>query len=190
MSAMETRELFEVETLWVDSILTSSVPINWQEAAGEYAEGWQSFEAPECPEHGYAVWSDEVDAWLCMDCGEEIEDESEGPMMNYHYPLPDLGRIGGDVRRAASLISDLPLCVVEFADGSISLALTGGGMDLSWEICEAFTRLGFLPPFRFAQDPPKLAGHAIDPYLLAACKRTCDVLKGWTERAVERLDTF
>lgn len=186
-----TKPQFDVETLWVDSILTSSVSVDWREMYGEDGDGWQSFEAPECDEHGaYGVWDSDAYAWKCPTCGEELEDEGEGPMMNYHYPLPDLDRVDGDARRAASLISDLPLCIVEWSDGSVSLALTGGGMDLSWEICEAFTRLGYLPPFRFASDPPRLAGHTPDAYLLAACKRTCDILKQWAESAVERLDTF
>ena len=191
MSAMDTKERYAVETLWVDSVLTSSVPVDWREAAGEYGEGWTSYEAPECPEDSeYGVWDADEYEWKCPTCGESIEDESEGPMMNYHYPLQDLRRVGDDPRSAAELISDLPLCVVEFSNGSYSLALTGGGMDLSWEICEAFTRLGYLPPFRFAEDPPKLAGHTPNPYVLAACKRTCEVLNGWTEQARERLSSF
>ncbi len=31
-------------------------------------------------------------------------------------------------------------------------------MDLSWEICEAFLRLGYLPPATFA-DLPRMAGY-------------------------------
>lgn len=198
MAGMQTRERFDVETLWVDSILTSSVPIDWSESYDNVSDfrspdelTWTSYEAPECADDGeYAVWDADEGAWKCPTCGEEIDDEGEGPMMSYHYPLQDLRRVGDDPHEAASRISDLPLCVVEFSDGSYSLALTGGGMDLSWEICEAFTRLGYLPPFRFTQNLPKLAGMSTDPYVLAACKRTCDVLKGWTEQASERLDTF
>lgn len=190
-AADNTNERFEVDTLWVDSVLTSSVPIDWQETYAD-GDGWESHEAPECQTDWgtYAVWDAESYAWRCPQCGEEVDDEGTGPMMSYHYPVPDLDRIGGDAHEAASLIRDLPLCVVEFSDGSISLALTGGGMDLSWEICEAFTRLGFLPPFRFASDPPKLAGHTVNPYTLAACRRTCDVLRSWTEQASDRLATF
>lgn len=195
MTDTQTSERYEVTELWVDSILTSSVPVDWN-PGGEYQEepGWTSHEAPDCPSCGdYGIWNADEHRWecgngSCEDPLDEIEDETEGPMMNYHYPLADLHRVGDDPNEAATLIRDLPLCVIEWSDGSYSLALTGGGMDLSWEICEAFTRLGYLPPFRFAQDPPKLAGHSINPYLLAACKRTAEVLKSWTEQATERLD--
>lgn len=70
--------------------------------------------------------------------------EAQGPMMNYYYPL------ASDFRKSAAelaaLIADLPLCVVELADGRLVLALSGGGMDLTWEIGEAHVRCGFFPP--------------------------------------------
>lgn len=176
---------FDTDTLWVDSILTTSVEIDWREAYGDDCEGWTSYEAPECECGEYAAWDSAENEWRCPECGEEVDPDGDGPMMNYHYPLPDLDRVGGP-NEAASRIAHLPLCVVEFP-GSYSLALTGGGMDLSWEICEAFVRLGFCPPFRFASDPPKLAGHTPKPEVLAACQRSAEVLKGWTERAEERL---
>ena len=39
-----------------------------------------------------------------------------------------------------------PVCVVNFVEDGAVLALTGGGMDLSWELCHAYVVLGFLPP--------------------------------------------
>lgn len=68
---------------------------------------------------------------------------SDGPMMNYFYPVSDYTPGGMD--EWAAKIADLPLCVVEL-DGERGLALTGGGMDLSWEIAEAYVRLGYYPP--------------------------------------------
>lgn len=68
---------------------------------------------------------------------------AEGPMMNYFWPVHNRGNL----EEMAVSIADLPLCVVEFEDsGEIGLALTGGGMDLSWEIAEAYIRLGYRPP--------------------------------------------
>lgn len=68
---------------------------------------------------------------------------ADGPMMNYFYPVSDYSRTG--LEQDAAKIADLPLCVVEIGDER-GLALTGGGMDLSWEIAEAYVRLGYYPP--------------------------------------------
>lgn len=83
---------------------------------------------------------------------------AEGPMMNYWYPLEyESDTFGGnfDPMQAAAKLIDLPLCVVE-VDGHFGLALTGGGMDLSWEICAAYITLGLLPPTHFS-DLPRMA---------------------------------
>jgi hypothetical protein len=68
---------------------------------------------------------------------------ADGPMMNYFYPVSDY--TPGDMNAWAAKLVDLPLCVVEIGDER-GLALTGGGMDLSWEIAEAYVRLGYYPP--------------------------------------------
>jgi hypothetical protein len=75
----------------------------------------------------------------------------EGPMMNYWYPCE---RLSADEAVLATV--DLPLCYVE-VDGEPGFALTGGGMDLSWEIAEAFVRSGYYPP-AFISDLPRMAG--------------------------------
>lgn len=92
-----------------------------------------------------------------------INEDCEGyiseawPAMNYAYPI-DTGRVGGIVE-AAKLLYDLPVCLVEW-DGEEWLALTGGGMDLTWEICESYMRLGYLPPAHFA-DLPMYSGKTL-----------------------------
>jgi hypothetical protein len=72
------------------------------------------------------------------------------PMMNYAYPLdpqPD------DAGRAAALLGDLPVEIILLGEnqheGRYVLALSGGGMDLSWEICEAYRLLDYHPPTHF-----------------------------------------
>jgi hypothetical protein len=113
-----------------------------------------------------------------------------GPAMNYFYPLPALAR-GYQERvrdiievypRDAMRLAALPLCLVTLGEdepwspGDIhsneGLALTGGGMDLSWEICEYFMLLGFLPPTHFC-DLPEIRGlgeSASDLRIISACK--------------------
>jgi hypothetical protein len=110
---------------------------------------------------------------------------AEGPMMNYAWPL-DLTT--GQLESAAAELVDLPLCPVEMEDGTTYLALTGGGMDLSWEIAEAFIRCGSMPPFRL--DLPAMAGKHRDPdwqAIVTACERTADIMAGWATSQKERL---
>lgn len=187
-----TFAAFPVDQLWVDTVGVQSIAIDWQEM-GALEDGWEAFESPVCPEcDEYGIREDYM--WVCGNggCdrgGDEIDAYSEGPMMNYYYPLPDLRRLGDDPYAAAEAISDLPLCVVQFG-GGFALALTGGGMDLSWEICEAFTRLGFLPPLHFC-DLPRLAGKRIEErerYVVDACRRSADVVAYQAQRTRERLD--
>ena len=142
-------------------------------------------------------WADNYNEWVCWEAGEcdkcgkilgpvqsemhhfEVDPESEcegyvncdGPMMNYYYPCEG---ISGD---DAVKIAHLPLCIVE-VDGEIGLALTGGGMDLSWEICEAFICLGFLPPSYFCV-LPRISGRGKsekDQKTIQACIETLQIL--------------
>lgn len=95
---------------------------------------------------------------------------AEGPMMNYYYPVEI-----DDPAETAAKLAHVPLCVVE-VNGSTALALTGGGMDMSWDICRAFIMAGYLPPAHFA-DLPRQGED--DPIVIR---------KDWTVRALERLD--
>lgn len=152
----------KIEDLWAGAIGVTPVDRSWE----GWPETFEFYEAPDCQKCGeYGTWDEEENQWSCptVDCpmyeGEiEVEDVS-GPMMNYSYAVPYWDQAP---QVAASRISHLPLCVVEFPDASsIHLALTGGGMDLSWEICEAFILLGFLPPAHFA-DLPAMSGYPRD----------------------------
>lgn len=108
---------------------------------------------------------------------------AEGPMMNYYYPV-DLD----DAADAARKLADTCLCVVE-VDGRDGLALTGGGMDLSWEIAAAFVTLGYLPPVHFA-DLPNMAGMGATTRNLttaAAMVRSCELMAARMVRNVDHL---
>lgn len=109
-----------------------------------------------------------------FDFGDIEPEDFPEPMMSYHYPLPYVGQSAAALALA---LAGLPLLLVYWDDAdTYSLALTGGGMDLSWEICEAFVRLGFLPPVRFA-DLPGMAGRGLserDGAILAACIEAAD----------------
>lgn len=109
----------------------------------------------------------------------------DGPAMNYWYPCD----IDHPVNAALTLAKHhLPLCVVETPSGA-GLALTGGGMDLSWEICEAYIRLGYLPPTHF--ELPAMAGKEADDTnlsIIAAVRRSYEVQRDFMQRSIERLE--
>lgn len=176
--------------------------VDWSAALGEDMEGWQAFEAVECEEcdrecvcstgmgedeHRY-VQPEVEDA-----DGDDVENECmgtiyaiEGPQMNHFYPC-ELRSLS--VEEAARAIAHLPLCVVEFEDGETGFALTGGGMDLSWEICDAFISCGYLPPLQYC-DLPDMCGKekgARTQLILAACQRSAEIAEGWAKRRGESL---
>lgn len=141
-----------------------------------------------CPNPDCEHFRDEVDPF----------EADDGPMMSYYYPLPakSWGGRSAWTREDATKLDGLPLVIVYFdedpSDGA--LALSGGGMDLSWEICEAFMRLGFLPPAKYAE-LPGMAGYmsaqdyALDTHrwIVAGCRRTFEVQRTWAENGLASL---
>lgn len=190
----------QVKDLHSDALYAGSVNIDWRERLGEDSDGWTSYEANECDKCGAIVvltvgQGDEKHA-DCVDAGESARDTdcdgwiglAEGPMMNYFYPLPSCD----DDRHSASeaeLLADLPLCLVEFKDDGWALALTGGGMDLSWEICEAFMRLGYLPPLKYCADLPDMAGDTYQrrAYVLRGAQRSLQIAGLWAKSGAARV---
>jgi hypothetical protein len=154
---------------------------------------------PTCAGDGCGI-CDDTGRWsLLDDIREAVEQSSEGPMMSYWYPF----ELPGEPEACAAVLVGLPLCVVE-VDGVAGLALTGGGMDLSWEICEAFIRLGSLPPFHFAdlsrsrmcgrgdltgggEDLPYSAIPDRDRVIITAAVRSCAVLATWAADTASRV---
>lgn len=143
--------------------------------------GWNSLEATECEQCGsLVVMGGEQEAEHSevdrdSDCRGYIY--TSGPMMNYIWPI-DTGRVHG-AENAVLAVVHLPLCIVKIDDGEF-FALTGGGMDLSWEIIEGYMRLGYLPPLSLIA-PPAMAGKTLtakNKWLLAGCSRSVTV-EGW-----------
>ena len=205
---MTTNEL----RLNCDAIDVTPQAIDWSQALGENMDGWRSYECQDCQECGRSVVISslgecehkDIEPMIPVaqddggpDYGETDNEcngtiRNEGPMMNYFYPvkLAGIGRNVSDYcEEAARKIAHLPLCVVEFEDGRTALALTGGGMDLSWEICEAFIALGYFPPLHFC-DLPRMSDRGKsdkDKATIAACQESCRIAEGWAARKRKRL---
>jgi hypothetical protein len=119
-------------------------------------EEWESWEANDCPECSISVAGQSGCEQQHSEADETVTCEGmvnfgDGPMMSYYYELPCSRQ--SDPIEMALAISHLPLCVVRFismsGNNEFALALTGGGMDFSWQICEAYMQLGYLPPLHF-----------------------------------------
>jgi hypothetical protein len=191
-----------VEDLSSELLDVVSVDRDWSEG---YPDSWDWLKVPVCPWCGGSKQDEDSYDWTCpthgcSNYGEQIEDDLDGgPMMNYAYPLSD--RRSYDLEDAV-LIAHLPLVIVERGEGygyeretTYELALSGGGMDLSWEICEAFMLLGYLPPVHFASLPSMAGRGALsgagktdrrkiskrDRWIVAGCRRSFEVQRRYAE---------
>lgn len=120
----------------------------------------------------------------CEEVAQDRPDRWE-PMMNYYYPLGKLDDPGAAQRVLDGLG---PVVVVEL-DGEYVLALAGGGMDFSWEICQAHLALGFYPPLHFCE-LPRMSGRGDsdrDLAILAGCVESAEIAARWAQNTVKRL---
>jgi len=126
------------------------------------------------------------------------EEEPEWPMMNYVWGLPEtytrrVDRNERNPHEDGKSLENLPTVLLRIGndwDYGYFIGLTGGGMDLSWEIAESYIRLGYQPPFKVAK-LPNMAGKRDtnrNRTIINACKRTFESVKQRSERAIAKLD--
>lgn len=190
---IKKTEDIDLEDLGFSAIDVTPQDADWQQG---YPEEWQYWEAcrsdPDYQdvEEGVLVYPDDQNKV------DRLYEYCEGPMMNYVYELDDLtwGRFGfhSSIQEAAAHLYDLPLCIIEFYNGPIDygLALTGGGMDFSWEICEAYMRLGHVPPVHFA-DLPRMGGRGeseADRKIIGACKKSFERQSQQSNQGIDSLE--
>jgi len=117
---------------------------------------------------------------LAVTPDEENEDDYM-PMMNYLYPLGESFEVPDGWKE--KLVS---MTIVEI-DDEYFLALTGGGMDMSWEICETYINLGYYPPTHFSQ-LPRMAGwkeNKRDRRIIDCCNESLRVAISWLNGTLE-----
>lgn len=174
-------------------------PVNFDFGSG-WNETWEEVYLPyvTCPwcnktfpdtEH------EEGDA--CPDCKNmtsHLERPECAPMMNYYYPLPNyLGDRDPEADQLLLHESAANVVLARITDGTedgYALALSGGGMDLSWDICLAYILLGYAPPLHFC-DLPEFAGqdNRGEPFwsILKACLQSVEAKEQRGARRKEQL---
>lgn len=176
----------EEERLNCDAI--DAKPVNYDWSHG-YPDDWDYYEAAECQKCGKAVLVHGEEQHKDVEQDSECDGylNSDGPMMNYYYPLPDFHM---DLEEAAKKIVHLPLCLVRFEESEeVVLVLTGGGMDLSWEICAAYMELGYWPPTHFR--PPGFVpgmGPKGAMRVINGLRESIKISRNWLDSADSDLD--
>lgn len=121
-----------------------------------------------------------IERWdVPMDLSEEECDNEEFMlMMNFIYPLGDRFEVPDDFR-------DKLICTtIVQIDDEHYLALTGGGMDMTWEICASFINLGYYPPAHFCE-LPQMCGkgeNKSDREIIDCCNESLDVAISWLKQ--------
>ena len=172
-----------VKHLYIDTVDQKPRWKNFGEGRSVYGEKW---------EIGVEVTDKELDE----------DPDAWAPMMNYIYPLPrfnDTKEFRGfddkKIKKALDMAGNLTLIrdLEAPTEDEYGLALTGGGMDFSWEIVKAHALLGYTPPMHFCQRLPRMAGvgkSPLDKLAIEACMRSAEASKGWAEAAIVHLKGF
>jgi hypothetical protein len=136
---------------------------------------WEFFSAVTCAECKHTYVTEYYESY-CPKCDNTNYDD--GPLYNYIYPINF--RVVGGEEKAALAIKNTGLLIIKTGD-EYYMALGGAGMNMSWEICEAYMLLGFLPPTHFAK-LPDLAGlrkNARVKWILAGVRRSLRLSRLW-----------
>jgi hypothetical protein len=109
------------------------------------------------------------------------------PMMNYLYPLPDFRM---DPSKAQALLDTEggAVCVVDVG-GETYMALTGGGMDMSWDIAHGYMLLGYYPPLDYCNLPDFAGQRASEKnlWIVQGCLRSCEIARSTAKNRIEHL---
>lgn len=158
-----------IETLSVAAVRTDAIHFAWNPS--RVTDAYSIDDADATP----GTWATIDPAGVVYDA-DDYDPADVEPVISAVWPFGnDDAPRGVDLAEGQALLSDLPVCLVHWVDLAetprVGLALTGGGMDLSDRIAEAYVRLGYLPPAALAP-LPDFAGHEHAPALVAAVERS------------------
>lgn len=164
-----TPALSAVEALSAVAVDSHAVPFSWNPS--RIVDAYSIDDADAAP----GTWAT-IDAAGVDYEADDYDPADVEPVISAVWPFGyDDAPRGVDLAEGQALLSDLPVCLAHFVDLAetprVGLALTGGGMDLSDRIAEAYVRLGYLPPAALAP-LPDFAGREHAPALVAAVERS------------------
>ena len=174
---MPDTEALNIDDLYYSAINVQSTNFNF--GAG-YSETWEDvplsyFTCPTCDFVGDGAWELED----CPHCngGTILERPEVSPMMNYRWELPGYG---GDpesdqLRLYQSRVNMVLIKIIggEDAEDEYALALSGGGMNLAWDIAQAYILLGYVPPITLYDSLPLFAGQDNSQEPFASVLKAC-----------------
>jgi len=135
----------------------------------------------------YFDFSEEyLEQWELAVMPDEEDEDYFMPMMNYLYPLGEFFEVPSDWKE--KLVS---MTIVQI-DEEYYLASTGGGMDMSWQICETYINLGYYPPTHFCQ-LPHMAGLSLNKknrQIINCCNESIQIAISWLRGRVTENDHF
>jgi hypothetical protein len=194
-----------IEGLSLAAVEVVSKPFDWA-AEGE-GQAWNNVYAPGvmCPDCE-TVFPDGEATATCPHCSNAYLEERAGdPMMNYVWPLPAFGGEdgGAEIAQGTLMEARINICLVQVADigperdDEYGLALTGGGMNLAWDIAQAYVLLGYVPPVALYDSLPCFAGqdNSQEPFasVLKACHRGLESARNrliWAEKKLLDCQTW
>lgn len=117
-------------------------------------------------------------------------EDGHQPVMNALWPCePRYGMSDEDAATAIDRYAGATVLVTinnEQHHGLQGIAMTGGGMDLSWDLAAAYVCCGCIPPVRLLSDMPRYAGMRMDP-MRAAILECMDLAADWMASRADSL---
>ena len=124
-----------------------------------------------------------------------LERPEIAPMMNYYYELPyyegDPEEDQLTLYQSSANVVLVRMPNIKDNGDSYALALSGGGMDLSWDICHAYILLGYAPPLHFCNLPDLGQDNRQEPYqlILKACLQSAKSVAYRANRQIKQLQS-
>lgn len=146
--------------------------MNWKKV--KVRDLWGDFVFSEAREYDFSEGYG--DRWeIAFERTEEEEDNEEFmPMMDYIYECKQT-LSEEQMRKIAEKYAITFVRIYEGEDDyTVYMALTGAGMDFSWDIAGAYVMQGYLPPLQFCR-LPRFAGDKLTTEkakILAACEES------------------
>lgn len=120
-------------------------------------------------------------------------EEAFQPMMNALWPCePRYGMTDEDAATAIDRYAGSTVLVTlnsEVHNGLQGIAMTGGGMDMSWDLCAAYICCGCIPPVRLLSSVPHFAGQRMAP-MKQAVLECMDLAADWLEARAQRMRSY